>query len=353
MTDKIQKKGFKNALHDFGYKISKMQELDIPKEEIKEEDVVKAMILLNLISYKKIADVFLGCAAINLINTYVKQENTKLGYYFKRHIIELLKGIEDINQPKTIQIDYDNSNNQQILLISIWHFQFSYKCIRYSLEIKKLQAQQTIEWDGLRKQPYAKTIFDFALNSPFITKETLGGNDFLFMLNQEIDLYKSGNYKFQSEKLFKKGNFNVAKDEEDQELKNYYRIKLCECKDRPVILTGRYKKTWDKHVTFITIRPYIEGINRITVCDHINLLRKDVERVLNIEDLVEGHRYYIIGYCSEYGNGRMGVRLASNVSFLPLFKIDEFQKIPKDIISTCYRFSIEDYTRKDQKKIKL
>ena len=349
----IQKKGFKSDLLEFRDKISNMQESAIPKEIIAEEDIVKAMILLNLISYQKIADVFLGCAAINLVNSYVKQDNPKLGYNFKRHLIELLKGVEDINQPKTIQIDYDNRNNQQILMIVIWNFQFSYKFIRYSEQIKKLQSPKVLEWDGLRKQPYAKTIFDFALSSPFITQETLGGNNLMQKLNDEVELYKSGKYKFQNDKLFKKGNFEVARDEEDKELKNYYRVKLCECKDRPVILTGRYKKTWDKHVTFITIRPYIEGVTRLTVCDHINLLRSDVEKCVDIHQLREGNRYYIIGYCSEYGNGRMGVRLATNENFMPLFLMNEFQRIPKDIISTCHRFSIEEYTSKRQKKMKL
>ena len=171
-------------------------------------------------------------------------------------------------------------------MIVIWNFQFSYKFIRYSEQIKKLQSPKVLEWDGLRKQPYAKTIFDFALSSPFITQETLGGNNLMQKLNDEVELYKSGKYKFQNDKLFKKGNFEVARDEEDKELKNYYRVKLCECKDRPVILTGRYKKTWDKHVTFITIRPYIEGVTRLTVCDHINLLRSDVEKCVDIHLLV-------------------------------------------------------------------
>lgn len=128
----FQKKGFKSDLLEFRDHIFNMQESAVCNEIIEEEDVVKAMVLLNVISYKKIADVFLGCAAINLVNAYVKQDNSKLNYGFKRHLIELLKGVEDINQPKTIQVDYDNRNKQQILMIVIWNFQFSYKFIRHS-----------------------------------------------------------------------------------------------------------------------------------------------------------------------------------------------------------------------------
>ena len=353
MAKRSDKKGFKEDILEFRERVANMQASSLPQEIIEEEDIVKAMILLNLIKYRKIADVFLGCAAINLVNAYVKQKNAKLGYNFKRHLLELLKGIEDINQPKTIQVDFDNSTHQQILMIVIWDFQFSYKCIYYSDQIKKLEGLNHIPWDGLRKQPYAKTIFDFAISSPFITKETLGGNNLSDMLKEEFELYKSGKYSFKDEKLFKKGNFNVAKDEEDKELKNYYRIKLSECKHRPVILTGRFKKIWDKHVTFITIRPFIEGVSRLTVCNHINLLRRDVERCINIDELIEGHRYYIIGYCTVYGDGRMGVKLAIDENFSPLFKMSEFEKIPRDILSTCHRFSIEEYTSLRQKKMKL
>lgn len=216
-----------------------------------------------------------------------------------------------------------------------------------------MQTSKKLEWDGLRKQPYAKTIFDFALSSPYVTKETYGGNSLMHQIDEEINLYKAGKYKFHNEKLFKKGNFELAKDEDDKELKNYYRIKLCECNDRPVILTGKYKKTWDKHVTFITIRPYIDGVSGLTVCNHINLLRKDVEKCIEIKHLKEGNRYYIIGYCSIYGDGRMGVRLASSEVYIPIFHVSECKKLPKDIISTCHRFSIESYIVKRQKSMKM
>lgn len=353
MTQNAQNNGFKSDLIDFKDKIITMQNSAVPEERITEENIVKAMILLNLISYKNIADIFLGCAAINLVNAYMKQGESKLGYNFKRHLIDLLKGIEDISQPNTIQVVFDNRSKLQILMIVIWDFQFSYKFVYYSDVIKKLESPKIIEWDGLRKQPYAKTIFEFALSSPFITKETLGGNNLLEKLNAEMLLYQSGYYKFQDKKLIKKGSFNVAKDEEDKELKNYFRVKLLECTNRPVILTGKYKRAWNKHITFTTIRPFIEGVHGLTVCNHVNLLRKDVEKCIAIENLVEGNRYYIIGYCYEYGEGRIGVRLATNESFEPLFRMCDHMKIPREILHTCHKFSIEEYTSRRQKRMKL
>ena len=52
--------------------------------------------------------------------------------------------------------------------------------------------------------------------------------------------------------------------------KNYMRVKLCEPRNEPVILIGTFKKVWPKHVTFTTIRPYIKGIQTITICTKLS-----------------------------------------------------------------------------------
>jgi hypothetical protein len=49
----------------------------------------------------------------------------------------------------------------------------------------------------------------------------------------------------------------------------------------------------------------------------------------------------------------MGVQLATNESFCPIFGIKEFAKMPKDIMSRCHRFSIEEYLSAYQKELKL
>jgi hypothetical protein len=310
------------------------------------------MILLNLICYKNVADVFLGCAAMNLINAYVNQESAHLNYQFKRHLINLIKGVEDVRQPNLIRVDYDKHAGG-CLMISIMGFQFTYKSIRYSEAIQLLQFHERIEWDGLRKQPYSKTIYEFALCNDHISNLTLAKSNLKEKLSREIDLYNSGSYKFKNGKLVKVTNFNVARDMEDKELKNYFRKKLSDCGNRPVILSGVYVKTWPRHVTFTAILPYIESVKAITICDHINIRRSDLERVYPIDNLKVGRRYYLIGYCNTYGQGRMGVKLLLGKGFCPIFEIDEFEKMPKDIISLCYRFSIEEYLSAYQGELKM
>ena len=166
--------GFKDELKCFEEKVLEAQNND-EKELISEEDVLKSLIILNYISYEKVPDAFLGCAAINLLNTYVKQDGAKIGYRFRRHLYPLLKGIEDINQRKTIDVFYDESKPGGILIVSFWGFQFSFHSEKNTEEIRKLQRKNDIRWDGIRKQLCAKSIFDRRLYNvykicPFFTR---------------------------------------------------------------------------------------------------------------------------------------------------------------------------------------
>lgn len=72
---------------------------------------------------------------------------------------------------------------------------------------------------------------------------------------------------------------------DDKYLKNYYRNRLVNYQNQPVVLSGKFKKVHDKHITFTTIRPYIKGIKTFTLCDHINLSRTEVESVIDIKML--------------------------------------------------------------------
>ena len=350
MAKTEKRTGFKEMLSDF-FIVIKNQDL-VNDNIIDEQNVVRAMILLNFISYRKIADVFLGCACLNLVNRYVKKSSSKLNYQFKRHICNLLKGIQDINQPKTIKVDYDNSEGKSILLISIWDFQFSFKSIRFSRLIQQVIRSTNNTFDGIRKQPHAQEIFQFAYNNPFISNLTLSDNNLRDFIEYELIQFNNGSYVFENGKLIKTKDILIANEPYDKELRDYFRVKLKEC-NRPIIISGVYVKTWEKHVTFTTIEPYIESVKSIVICDHINISRRDLESVIDLKQLVQGERYYIVGYCRPYGNGRMGVNLYKENGITPIFGIHEFHEMSKDLISICHRFSIEDYMSRVQGQIKM
>ena len=338
--------GFKDELFEFGLSLEKSDESDLV---IKEEDVLTALVILNFIEYKKVPDIFLACASMNLLNAYARTGSSKIGYQYKRHLTEVIKGIEDIHQPKSILIGYDNTNNMQLLIVQFWSFQFSFQAQRLSASIQQLISSKPVTWDGIRKQPHAKKIFDFAFSRSWISNRTMLGADLRNFVEGEVQYFRNGSYTFDNGKLRKTGNIKYGADMVDLFLKNYMRTKLLACTDRPVILSGIYRKTWEKHVTFTSVRPYIQGIKTITICDHINLKRTDVEQVIDTSTLVFGKRYYIIGFCEKYRrNDRMGIRLATEYSFNPIFGIGNYKAFPKDILASCHRFSIEENIREDQ-----
>lgn len=347
--------GFKDELRDFHGVIQRLQaNNEINKELVDEEDVLAALIILNFIDYKKVPDLFLGCASLNLLSTYIKQQNSKINYQFRRHILSVLKGIEDVQQPKSVKVTFDPSDGLSLLIISFWGFQFSFQSQRFTQQIQRISSRIPQTWDGIRKQVCAKTIFEFARFNDWISNKTLGGENLLEMIDRETSCFYNGGFKFDNGKLLKVKDLKPAIDEKDLYLKNYVRGKLYECQDRPVIISAVFRRIWEKHITFTSVKPYIPNTRVITICDHINLYRPDVEKVIDINTLQLKQRYYIIGFCKPYKNAdRMGVQLAIDKGYVPIFHMLDFSDMPRDILSECHRFSIEEYLSGDQKFIKL
>ena len=255
--------GFKDEVKELSKVVLSFQDCE-EREYITDDEAIAAINVLNFSKYNKVPDVFLGCAAYNLLNVYVKQKTRGLS------------------------------------------------CM------------------------------------------TMGEKDLREYIEKEIALYYEDGYTVMEVRFVKRKGLQPAKDEPDFHLKNYIRNKLYSCQDRPVILSAIFRKTWEKHVTFTSVKPFIPNTRVITICDHINLFRKDVEKVISIDSLNPGERYYIIGYCKPYKYAdRMGVQLAINDGFCPIFGILEYDKMPAEMESKCHRFSIEEYLSAQQKELKL
>lgn len=344
--------GFKDDLQAFNNRILELQSLETP-EFIKESDALAALIVLNFIKYERVPDAFLSVAALNMLNRYVKQPNTRINYKFRLHIINVLKGIEDINQKKSILLGYSPKRNN-LLIIQFWNFQFSFQGEKLTDQIHNMLSKNNLDWDGIRKQPCAKTIFEFALANSWITNKTMANENLRDLIHTEQAELKKGNYKIVHGQLVKIKNIKYRLREINNYQINYMRIKLVECQDRPVILIGKFAKVWEKHVTFTMVSPYIQHLVTMPICDHINLYRPDVERFINLDSLIKFDRYYIIGYCKKYPHSdRMGVTLATDLGFSPLLRVQNFKKIPKYMFEKCHRFSIEEYIGFCQKEIFL
>lgn len=130
--------------------------------------------------------------------------------------------------------------------------------------------------------------------------------------------------------------------------KNYLRENFRIKSDLPLALSCKFKHIWDKHVTFTCVRPYIEGQHTLTICDHINIQKSQLEKYYDINKLVKNRKYYLICYTKEYkyNSNRMGIQLAENFLCNPILDCLQFQNNANLIINSCYKFSSTDYYRK-------
>ena len=121
--------GFKDELKELALTVNHLQDRE-DREYITDYEAIAAINVLNFAKYNKVPDVFLGCAALNLLSVYAKQKDNSLSFNFRRLIFEVLKGIEDVNQPKTIKLTFNNSDKLSLLIISFWDFQFSFQSMK-------------------------------------------------------------------------------------------------------------------------------------------------------------------------------------------------------------------------------
>lgn len=130
--------------------------------------------------------------------------------------------------------------------------------------------------------------------------------------------------------------------------KNYLRRYLRLSGNKPIIISCKYKRIWDKHVTFSCVRPYIRGQHTSTLCNHINILRSEVEKVYNLSDFVFNRTYYIVCRSKqyEYDESRMGIELASDIIANPILNGNEFRIIEPSILQECYQFDPKVFHRK-------
>tara|TARA_Y100001935_G_C17285900_1_gene500365 strand:- start:570 stop:1061 length:492 start_codon:yes stop_codon:yes gene_type:complete len=131
------------------------------------EDKVMTAYYASLIKIKTSLDAFYFCASINLLNTYVKNPKRNKDilstYKFKRY---LLKGIEGMIINKVKDVEIYVSNNEDVVYIKIFNFQFSFHNVGNSSVIegyKKNNKNVIQEWEGLKLQPISVIIFDKAL----------------------------------------------------------------------------------------------------------------------------------------------------------------------------------------------
>lgn len=117
--------------------------------------------------------------------------------------------------------------------------------------------------------------------------------------------------------------------------KNYLRKELVALKNMTneniFVFTGRYKHRVDpKWAIFTTIRVYDPNNKTKTICSHININRKSVERCVHLSEEIHNRKFYICGKVSvyeHYGDVRGCITLSSAEGTSPIWLAD---RVPKE-----------------------
>lgn len=169
------------------------------KEVVSDETAYKALIIVKNMLVDGVGDALLYAAALNILNTYVKQskENKKtVGYSFKKNVDVLLKYI--IKHPGDNMIaEIQEDNGMPLAMVSIYTIQFSFHNITVTEETSCLQeldeTKQKLKFDNIRKQTCSCTLFDFSYNNDYDrTYKMLDGSDFTSEMSSLVDEFHAG-----------------------------------------------------------------------------------------------------------------------------------------------------------------
>lgn len=163
-----------------------VKKMQTEKELIEDIDVIRAIGYINNIYISDIGDCLIFLSAINLCNAYVKQNDSKIDYYFKKCITKFIEMLND----RDISNIYVNKikNNSTLYLFQVSNIQFSF----HDEKIVDINSKylRDLNWDGIRKQNCAKTIFLSAINNNIdVSNKSIDGNDLNLKISNILDDY--------------------------------------------------------------------------------------------------------------------------------------------------------------------
>lgn len=151
----------------------------LQKEIVSDDEALKALTCIEWLDISRIEDCFLFCAALNLCNTYVKQPGRKIDYSFKAKLPRLLKAVAD-RRIDGILFDFQKDKRTSLLVVQIGKVQFSFHGVRSDEILEILDAHNELisqlEWDGIRKQMCAVSVFDIAEKNVHAPQSITGGS---------------------------------------------------------------------------------------------------------------------------------------------------------------------------------
>lgn len=119
------------------------------------------MLILKICLISDAGDVLLFCSCLNLLNTYVKQPDRRIGYTFKKELNYLTDLLLNVDV-KDVLLDLQKDGKNSLLVVDVVGIQFSFHNVSVNTDMIQVNKSKGIklEWDGVRKQVCAKFIFE-------------------------------------------------------------------------------------------------------------------------------------------------------------------------------------------------
>lgn len=166
-----------------------MMAQDTGKEQVDESTAVKALYIVKYMKIGGLGDALLYSTALNVLNTYVKQDNGDrpyIGYFFKKYANYLADYLIN-NAGESINLELQEDRGMSLLVVDLFGIQCSYHRVNIKSSDRRIchsGGVPGIKWDGVRKQSCANTLFYGALANTFgRTDRDIWGNDLLVGMN--------------------------------------------------------------------------------------------------------------------------------------------------------------------------
>lgn len=182
---------FKNYCKDLNGRCISAQKLE--KETVDEKTAAKAVYIVKYMKIGGLGDALLYSAALNVLNTYVKQNNGDrpyIGYFFKKYANYLARYLVDC-AGGNFDVELQEDRGMSLLVVDLFGIQCSFHRVNVECKdgsIAHPNAEPRLKWDGIRKQHCANTLFSGAMDNSFgRTNRDIRGNDLMWGMNNIIE----------------------------------------------------------------------------------------------------------------------------------------------------------------------
>ena len=149
-----------SLVQEINHTVRTVMDKDEEKETVDDHSAFTALNIVRKLHYRSSADVLAGCICFNLLNTYVKQKDAELGYFFKHFIVWLTAYMQEQEDPDLRYGCYED-NGQKLLVVEFYELhQFSFHQVETN-EAMMAHAVEGLVWNGIRNQKAAMSIWSF------------------------------------------------------------------------------------------------------------------------------------------------------------------------------------------------